>query len=445
MSANPWCRAYRVTEGELRSLERRATTITVSGRDLRTDRELIHQGLQKVFLVSEQVKLTIHQLLAVSMAHAQRYYNNPKDVVGAIYSSSNPWGDQSFPAVMLTGLAGVGKSECLAVLRQLLESRVSPVDLPGHRNLKHVPAWFMSLRTGNSLNSLVRPYIDEQSNAHVQSEKRIPQSKLVALARRVSRRDGVSLAVVDELQFATHSATANAQVTSLLLSLLSLGPRLVYVCNFSLGHRLKARRQEDRQRLLAHPILMEPEAEDSQCFRDLIDEYCKVVPDDFSLRADDVGQLHRYTFGIKRALVALLSLAWFMAKHTRGLSARVGIDDVRSAYLSRDFGMYRDDVELLWRELHGDRDVRRDLVNPFISEQPKDKARVLVAYRAIEEYQRQIAQAHVDDLMTPAQRAALAELQLSSQTAKPAKAKVVSLTKKKVNSKESMFDALDRL
>lgn len=134
-----------------------------------------------------------------------------------------------------------------------------------------------------------------------------------------------------------------------------------------------------------------------------------------------------------------------MAKHTRGLSARVGIDDVRSAYLSRDFGMYRDDVELLWRELHGDRDVRRDLVNPFISEQPKDKARVLVAHRAIEEYQRQIAQAHVDDLMTPAQRAALAELHLSSQTAKPAKAKVVSLTKKKVNTKESMFDALDRL
>ena len=52
---------------------------------------------------------------------------------------------------------------------------------------------------------------------------------------------------VDEFQFVSQGSQANSKATALLLQLLGIGPRLVYVANYSLGHKLKRRNQEDKQ------------------------------------------------------------------------------------------------------------------------------------------------------------------------------------------------------
>lgn len=449
MNVNPWIAAFSMSSRaahRFAQLERRALPAAVSNKVPDVDFEVIRAGMLGVFLCSERVMQVMREVLAVGEGHAKLFYSAPREVVGSTYSSS-PWGTTTLPALMLTGLAGVGKSECLGALSRLLGECVGQVDLPGHKNLRHLPAWFMSLRESSTVNAMLRPYIEVPGliNPDAAAGKAMQQSRLLELARRISRRDGTCLTLVDELQFRTHSSPANALVTGLLLNLISLGPRLVYTCNFSLGHRLKSRRQEDRQRLLAHPIVLEPDPFDSPCFQKLLQEYFLVAPDDFDLRAEQVAEeVHRYTFGIKRSVVNLLSLAWLSSKTKRGRTAKVVPDDLRAAYLSPRYLNFREDTELLWRHTMGERQIREDLVNPFESEVPEEKAKVVTANRAVQEYQRQVAQAHLDDLMTPAERAALKDLQSPADPMRSAKNKVVDLKRTK-QTKESMLDALDRL
>lgn len=263
-------------------------------------------------------------------------------------------------------------------------------------------------------------------------------------SRRASRRDGTCLVFVDELQFQTHGSQANTCVTGQLLALLSMGPRLIYVCNYSLAHKLKARRQEDRQRLLAHPLVLEPDPPDSLCFQRLLREYFSVLPNDFPLNPSSVAEeIHRYTFGIKRAIVNLLCIAWRGAKARRGAKAKVSLDDLKSAYFSAQYSSYRGDTEVLWRHSMGEKVVRVDLVNPFL-EHAQDTKKMVTADAAISEWKRQVAAAHVLDSMTPDESAA--ERELSKPTVKVAgTVNVVVRLKRDASSKASLLDALERL
>ena len=445
MKVNPWIAAFAMPSCSTDKFERRAVLTAVSYKDWDADFEAIRAGMLTVFLCSQRVIQVIREVLTVGEGHAKLYYNDPLDLIGGTYSS-NPWGAATLPAIMLTGLAGVGKSECLGLLSMLLDENVGQQDLPAHRRLRHLPGWFMSIRDSGTLYAMLRPYIEfTEIKPDEPAPQAIKKSRLLELARLISRRDGTCLTVVDELQFRTHSSQANAVVTGLLLDLMSLGPRLVYACNYSLGHRLKSRRQEDRQRLLAHPILLEPDAADSSCFQKLLKEYFLVAPDDFDLNAEQVAEeVHRYSFGIKRAVVNLLSLAWLHAKTARGRAAKVKPDDLRAAYFSTRYLNYREDTELLWRHSMGESRIRKDLINPFVSESPKEKENVFAANQAMQEYQRQVAQSHLDDLMTPAEKAALKDLQSFTDPHHSDRGKLVRL-KLGLQTKESMLDVLDRI
>ena len=447
MKVNPWIAAFAMPTCSAEKFERRAVLATVRYKDLNADFEEIRGGMLSVFLCSKRVMQVVQEVLAVGESHAKLYYENPQNVIGATFRSS-PWGEATLPAVMLTGLAGVGKSGCLDLLSRILCENAGPQDLPGYKNLSRLPGWFMSIRDSSTLNAMLRPYVESpgpQPESGGPSPKSMQKSKLLELSRRISRRDGTCLTVVDELQFLTHSSQANTQVTGLLLNLMSLGPRLVYACNFSLGHRLKSRRQEDRQRLLAHPIVLEPDASDSSCFQKLLKEYFLVAPDDFDLNADLVAEeVHRFSFGVKRAVVNLLSLAWLHAKTKRGRTAKVGPDDIHAAYFSPRYLNYREDTELLWRRSLGDGQIREDLVNPFASKCPNEKGNVVAVHRAMQEYQRQVAQSHLDDLMTPAEKCALKDLQSFAETPHSKQGKVLRV-KRSHQSKDSMLEILDRI
>lgn len=445
MTTNHWIDAYTIPAqctDAFAALERRATTVRTLSKQPNADFEVVRAAMSEVFLVSTRVRAVLQELLAIGQAHARLFYASPKDIVSALYSSM-PWGNTTPPAVMITGLAGVGKSAVVLAAQRFLSERGGPVDLPGHKNLTHTPVWLMSVRDAGTLNGLVRPHIDASMSA-LTSTKPLQQSKLVELARRVSRRDGTCISLIDELQFRTHSSNANTQVTGLLLNLLSLGPRLCYVANFSLAHRLKERRHEDRQRLLSHPIVLEPESMDSACFVRLLEEYLNVVPDDFSLAPRQmIEEVHRYTFGIKRSVVNLLSLSWLAAKTKRGWKAKVTSDDLRSAFLSQRFMAFREDAELLSRFAVGDRRIREDLINPFASAAPSSSSDVIPARNAIDEYRRQVLQSHLDDQMTPAEKAALEALK--QPIANTLKRSHVVRLRAAAPTKSEMLDALDRL
>ena len=92
----------------------------------------------------------------------------------------------------------------------------------------------------------------------------------------------------------------------------------------------------------------------------------------------------------------------------------------------------------------GDEQIREDLVNPFVSKCPNEKGNVVAVHRAMQEYQRQVAQSHLDDLMTPAEKCALKDLQSFAETPHSEQGKVLRV-KRSHQSKDSMLEILDRI
>lgn len=66
---------------------------------------------------------------------------------------------------------------------------------------------------------------------------------------------GISLAVLEEMQHLTPGKGV-ALTTDILLTMSGLSLPMVDVANFSLGHKLLKRNQEDIQRLIAEPRVM---------------------------------------------------------------------------------------------------------------------------------------------------------------------------------------------
>lgn len=137
MKVNPWIAAFAMPTCSAEKFERRAVLATVRYKDLNADFEEIRGGMLSVFLCSKRVMQVVQEVLAVGESHAKLYYENPQNVIGATFRSS-PWGEATLPAVMLTGLAGVGKSGCLDLLSRILCENAGPQDLPGYKNLGSV-------------------------------------------------------------------------------------------------------------------------------------------------------------------------------------------------------------------------------------------------------------------------------------------------------------------
>lgn len=447
MKTNPWAHPYVIGNqpDRYRHLERRAVDQGLDGDSIGAKAVCLRNQLRQIFLCGEQVSYLLDQLLAIGEAHALTHYGSPAQVLGSIYRA-DPWGDSFQPAVMLTGLAGTGKTQLLQAMKRLLVDRVARVDLPGHKNLEIQPAWFMSLKEGNTLNSMLRPCLEpnwlNRTEEDIRKEKYLKQSQLLQIASRVSRRDGVCIICLDEFQFITRSLQSNTLAMTLLLQFLSIGPRVVYAANYSLVRRLMTRRQEDRHRVLTNHLELRPDAADSADFLHFIQELTRVVPQDFRFEASAISDLlHRYTFGIKRAVVDLLVGAWNHSKSQRGPKADVSESDVKAAYVSLGYSPFRRDVEALWRHSIGDKDIDQDLLNPLFVQSPSEK--VIVAEAAIKHFNQRVNEKHVEGMLTPREREAFEKL-----TPKPDATSRIAKVRRlpaRAQSKESLLDAFEQL
>ena len=425
-------------------IEQLAMPLNLTGRPPLVEVELLKSGLKRIFLCSKQDKEIILQFLALGESHAEIHYPSAMGHMKGL-NAKFPWGDTMDPAIMFTGLAGTGKTELLKALRRLLGER-SAHDLPGHDGVPLVPGWFMTLRNGSGLNNLLLPWLEQpnefsESNDEKERCKDLKLPRLLELARRVAFRDGVCIMTADEFQFVSKSVNANSMATTLLLQLLSIGPRLIYCANYSLAHRLKARRQEDRQRLLIHQIHLKPESFFGPDGTRLLKEYFETMPEDFKFDAATVAQqLQDYSFGIKRLVVDILGLSWMRAKTSRGWNAVVTTDDFRWAHLSSQFRVNREDVEILQRQEIERKQIREDLWDPFYSEQ---QGNVLEAKPAIAAFEKRVEEKRLDSFLTPNELSGFRAIQKFAES-KPKELKVVPLRGGK-RSKQGLADALNLL
>jgi len=214
------------------------------------------------------------------------------------------------------------------------------------------------------------------------------------------------------------------------------------VANFSLARRLLNRRQEDRHRVLANHLELQPDAVDSSDFLNYITELTRVAPEDFRFDASAVaGLLHRYSYGIKRAAVELLVAAWAYAKAHRGARADVTESDVKAAYASSGYMPFRHDVEALGLHLKGIKDIDADLLNPLRFERSAEN--VVIAQTAISDFNRRVNERHVEGMLTPDESEALSKL-LPSRRETSVEGRVRRMPARAA-SKESLLDAFARL
>lgn len=130
--------------------------------------------------------------------------------------------------------------------------------------------------------------------------------------------------------------------------------------------------------------------------------FVDVAPD--TLRFDpreDGDEIHRLTAGLKRLVIALIVTAYRAA---RALGQKqVYMADLRNAYKSLAYTVYREDVEALTRlAVQGRAPGRKDLVCPFPNE--ARKPHVVVAQKAVEHFTQRIDHQHLLSSLTAQER-----------------------------------------
>jgi len=457
MKNAPWIARFNVnlSDAELdRLIEIRAVPVKIGNDTPQADAEALQSGLERIFLSGTQVRKVLRQLVDLARSKATSHFSSEDAFITGVYKAF-PWGSTTSPAICFCGLAGVGKSQILEALTRILPPPTL-IDVLGHKNISLVSGWPMTLRDGMSLNALLKPHLrssssheehDNKGTENVKVTKGINLPTLLGLARRRSWRDGVCLLWVDEFQFVSQGSDANSKATALLLQLLGIGPRLVFIANFSLGHKLKKRNQEDRQRLVSQPLILDPEICSSAEWKALIAEYKNVAPDVFTFKVDEVESLiHQFTFGIKRLVVQLLVCAYKVArkrdKHT------VGADEIRQAFKSSLYNSNREDVEILWRQCIAKKMIKDNLWCPFdqtyddvMGTEGEIGANVAFAQKAIDSFETKIEDQLLESSLLPSERAAANELE-SPKNDQQKPGKVIRLRRPKVT-KQSLQEACD--
>ncbi|HJV87903.1 MAG TPA: hypothetical protein VJ698_20705 [Noviherbaspirillum sp.] len=310
--------------------------------------------------------------------------------------------------------------------------------------------WHIDVATNTTLGSMLQPLLEidmsteERQNALLQErmgkQRRKIQLKLLKdRCRYILFRDGVGLLTVDEFQFMTQSDDANSVLTRTLLFLRDLHLPLVFICNYSLGHRLNRRRQEEKQRLLANPIIYLPEDPDDADWIKYLQECVRVSGAWLAIDPHrDAEPLHRYSAGLKRLVVDLLLFSYRMLRNEN--KKKVDIEDIRRAYLSSEFSSQRDDVEAMAAGAITGVYARSDLQCPF--ELPK-AAQATFAARMQKQRDTDIATASIEASLTPKERDGLRIARERAQIGgmQPKSAKVLKMPRRGKRTAEELLSA----
>lgn len=248
---------------------------------------------------------------------------------------------EPYPIRCLTGLAGVSKFSLMQALVRICQVTPDSQFVTDSQRLTVHPARRISIQAHLSVRALLKSLANPVA---VAGRTMGDVSVLLAHVRDWFQATGTALLIVDEMQFYTQSGKASTKTAQLIMTLASPGIPLVYAANYSLVKKLLERPHEEKDRLLAHPIVLEPPDADSEIWRTVVGEYLAVAPEHFYLEVSaHAHELHRLTAGLFRILRQLLLEAYRVAV---GRSARaVTMDDVRQAYRSAAFSSHRKDVE----------------------------------------------------------------------------------------------------
>lgn len=418
---NPWAVRYKSLLDKDVIKKRAIVTVPalICLRDVPTELACIQleNALNTVFYPTTQCVNILHRFVGIAHAHCVTKYSDGKAFLAGVYAKESPL-IESFPAILLTGLAGIGKTQLMKAFRriQVEDSQVkvdeehSPFPLKG--------PWCVTIHARSNPMDILKALAQADASS----------TALVDKCKKLVFRDGIPFLIADEFQFVTGSS-ANTQVTQMLLLLTYVGIPCCYNANFSLVGRLLKRPEEDRQRLLSDLEILLPDPPSSDDWQQTLKIQKEAAPEILTFDPiKDAADIHAYTAGRKRATVKLLVLA-LRNEHPRGV---VDMAAIRRAYHSPGYASYREDAEILATQAIQNKPdkKRKDLWCPLPL--PPDTAAVFLK-SANERRDERVADAEIRASLNGDERKALEEIQRDIKKTKNPLGEIVPLRKKKTS------------
>lgn len=381
--------------------------------------------LEEVFFPSAQCLEILSEWMGLAFEHSQSHYHGLREFSAAVYGEDVPFPAFSFP-MCLTGLAGTGKSQLLKALKRLMppDTTITAEDKTKFRLESHR---VLTVQAKGSATDILVALTGQKSGTR----------ELTGIARKRAYRDGWALLGVDEFQFLTQSDKANTRLVQLLMLVGYVGIPVVYISNFSMLHKLLCRNQEDRQRLLGNVWGLFPEQPDSGDWSGMLEWHKCIAPDIFEFDSQaDAEAIHQLTGGINRAENKLFEVAFRRAMES---GRTVGLRELETAYKSREYAVYRADIEVLAKLPFSAalQKANKDLWCPFDITPRPALEEVFSAKR-----QERVGDAAIEASLNAAERNALKALTASSSPKQMQKAsKVVFIDKKKSLAEQLKEDA----
>ena len=297
----------------------------------------VRKHLAGLYIPSSEEATLIQKFVGMARAHRARNYVDPKEYFHRLYHRGYQGNDFRAP-VCLTGPAGVGKSSLMRAVHRILPQSQEVNLGPQGGRFRASASWFICAQDRSTVSKMLRPFVEaERIDA--------PKDTTQAVAGIIFK-NAVSLIILDEMQFMTQSAQANTAVTKALYQFSHLGAPLAFVANYSLCNLLLRRPEQDRQRLLAAPLVLLPSRPDSEDWKN----YLAAVTDALSptLQVDLASQgfeMFERTAGLKRLLTYLICSAYATAWE-RG-RRQVVASDLADAFASTAYAVHRKQVQAM--------------------------------------------------------------------------------------------------
>ena len=302
------------------------------------------QVLPRVFVPTAQIRAILSQFYWLAKGHAEKMAGMDELGFSQACYERVPERQQNDFMHVLSGLAGIGKTEILSAYYRLLNSQSVTIDVRGLPKFKVVSARTLAIPPGGrDLVALLEPLL-------LDCQRGRNQSGALLEARKVAHVTGLALLMVDESQFLTTSG-ASTMAVRLLLQATQVCVPVVCVMNYSFVNLLAKRPQQECDRLLGDVMHLRPDSPESGDWLATLDGIFRAIPElvaaDGALNpSHHAAAIHRYTFGIKRYAADLIISAYCHARENYRYV--VTMSDVETAYKSSGrYASRRETVEAL--------------------------------------------------------------------------------------------------
>lgn len=367
---NPWVDRFSTILGNGEEIRRRAevraeTLLDLNAQSTEQAIETLKRGLDRVHHVSSQELDLLVMFVERAHAYSEIAYPDEITFAGRLQSHSLDLG--AFDPTCLSGLAGTGKSALFGALQRALPTNgFLELNAEFRRGFDLVASSRTVVRSKSGLGEILSAFLpaDAQplrkqlvdgTEVFMKSKYALPE--MVRLASKSCYALGHSINLLDEMQFAAQSASANTKPAQMIMTMSYLPPPLVCAINYSLCHRLLRRPQEERDRMLASPEVLLPDAPGSPDVLALLGEFDVVGSDVLGFKlVEEASKIFSMTANVKRKIRQLLTRGYRMYRASG--AEKLTMDHLVAAFNDpRNFAM-REDVEVIFKQAITGKPVR---------------------------------------------------------------------------------------